>query len=95
MAKEYALLEEKRVLAVAGRDRRIVLSCPYTRRIPVVWRKNGNILYDSRNTRLSFGSITICPVIVEVEGVYECRSEDLSDNGYRAVFNVSINGNSF
>ena len=95
MAKEYALLEEKRVIAVAGRDRRIILSCPYTRRIPVVWRKNGKVVYDSRNTRLSYGTITIRPVILNVEGLYECRSEDLYDNGYRAVFNVSVNGNSF
>ena len=92
-AKQYALLEEKKVIAVAGKDRRIILSCPYTRRIPVVWRKDDKPVYSNRNTILSFGTLTIRPVSLAAEGLYECKSEDLFDHGYRAVFNVSINGN--
>ena len=41
---------------------------------------------------MSFGTLTIRPVVLAVEGLYECRSEDLYDNGYKAIFNVSING---
>ena len=91
-SKLYALIDVKRVVAVAGKDRRIVLSCPCTKSIPVTWRKNGMILHDSNTTMMSLGSLTVSPVRLSLEGMYECRSEDLFQNGYRAVFNVSIYG---
>ena len=79
---------------MAGKDRRIVLSCPYTRRIPVIWRRNGRIIFNSKNTMLSYGTLVLRPVQLDVEGLYECRSQELFGSKYRAVFNVSINGNS-
>ena len=88
------LIDVKNITAVAGKDKRLLLSCPYFKSIPIFWKKDGHVIQETKSTRVSLGTLMVTTVNLEAEGQYECNFQDLDGNGYKAIFNVTINGKS-
>ncbi|XP_065068280.1 immunoglobulin superfamily member 10-like isoform X2 [Rhopilema esculentum] len=85
------LIDVKNITAVAGKDKRLLLSCPYFKSIPIFWKKDGRVIQETRSMRISLGTLMVTTVSLAAEGQYECNFQDLDGNGYRAIFNVTIN----
>ncbi len=82
---------EKKIIAVAGRDSRILLSCPFSLRTPVTWLKDGTPLQLSTKYISSRGNLIVTKVDETDEGRYACQCRVLDGSIRQVVFHVVVN----
>eukprot|EP00794_Sanderia_malayensis_P015649 gene15649-17228_t len=81
------------LIAVAGKDNRILLSCPLSVYIPVTWIKDGTEIKPTSTNRyiISGGNLVVSNVDLNDEGRYVCKSKFYDGSVFKATFKVTIN----